>query len=66
MKLIEKMGRDAWESMDTWPNSSDQAFRVAFQAGFRAAREMAAEIAAREESNTPYKILMIGESEADE
>jgi hypothetical protein len=41
MREIDKLAEESWKSSDQWPNESDYAHIMGFQAGFRKAREMA-------------------------
>lgn len=63
MKLIEKLALEAADQ-DGDP-CEEGAFMAGYQEGFRKAREMAAELAARQEDNTPYKITKLGEDETN-
>lgn len=64
MKLMLKLAVEAVEERDLISDESRRLYGEGFMAGFCKAREMAAEIANRKESDSDYQILRLGEEEA--
>jgi len=73
MREIDKLAVESWKSSDQWPNESDYAHIMGFQAGFRKARRiMLAHIDHICDEKTPTDfvkglsyLVMLGENEIE-